>query len=164
MQKSFVKDWTDQQRLASRTVCPAALAACKHPRLALTKDICDIINGRSISEPTKKRTYFLDYISLNKLKMPDTEIYVIHISAESRTGSGRLRVLSCFNLILAKEFWTTPNSVCFSSLIWDPAQRCVKIVIANRLMLHHLNARKRQTLCVLKNLTYTDSFEIDLVL
>ena len=29
--------------------------------------------------------------------MPNTEIYVIHISAESRTGSGRLRVLICIN-------------------------------------------------------------------
>ena len=36
--------------------------------------------------------------------MPNTEIYEIHISAESRTGSGRLIVLICFNLILAKEF------------------------------------------------------------
>ena len=148
MQKSFVKDWTDQQRFTSRTVCPAAPAACKHLRLALTKDFCDIMDFRFPNRP-KKQTYFLDYISLNKLKVPNTEIYIIHISAESRTGSGRLRVLICFNLILAKEFWTTRNSVCFSSLIWYPGQRCVtlKIVIANRLMLHHLDARKRQTLC-----------------
>ena len=135
VQKSFVNDWTDQQRLASRTVCPAALAACKHLRLALTKDICDLMDVRFLNQP-KKQTYFLHYISLNKLKMPNTEIYIIHICAESRTGSGRLRVLLCFNLILAKEFWTTRKSVCFSSLIWDPAQRCVtlKIVVASRLV------------------------------
>ena len=84
-------------------MCPAVLAACKHLRLALKKDICDIMDVRFPNRP-KKQTYFLDYISLNKLKVPNTEIYIIHISAESRTGSERLRVLVCFNLILAKSF------------------------------------------------------------
>ena len=75
---------------------PAALAACKHLRLALSKDICDIMDVRFPKRP-KKQTYFLDYISLNKLKMPNTETYIIHISAESRTGSGTLRILICIN-------------------------------------------------------------------
>ena len=54
--------------------------------------------------------------------MPNTEINIIHISAESRTGNGRLTVLICINY-WQKSFEQHEIVFVLVPLIWDPAQR-----------------------------------------
>ena len=71
MQKSLVKDLTDH--LVESKVCPAVLTACKHNRLTLNKRYLKY-SGNFDFRTDLKINLFIYYISLNNVKMPNTEI------------------------------------------------------------------------------------------